>query len=70
MAIHNVYRWVKMFNIGRVSMCNDDQDGRPLNSVNDETVNIVRTLLYKNQDYILDNLHHKIVTQYKYVSCS
>ncbi len=59
-----------MFNSGRTSTCNDERDGRPSNTVKDETVNIMRTQLGKDQCYMLNNLHHKIATHYKYVSCS
>ncbi len=54
----------------RTSTHNDARDSRQSNTINDETVNIVRTLLDEDQHYMLNDLHHKIATQYKYVSCS
>ncbi len=70
MAICNVYRWVDMINDGRMSTYDDAQDSRPSNTVDDKIVNVVCTLLEENWHYMLDNLHHEIATQYKYVSYS
>ncbi len=64
MAVHNVYRWVEMFYDRRPSMHDDARNGRLSNTVNDSIVNIMRTLLDEDWHYTLDNLYHKIVTQY------
>ncbi len=57
-----------MGNSGRMSTHDDAQDGRLSITVSAEAIYIVHTLLDEDQHYILDNLHYKIATQYKYVS--
>ncbi len=49
MVVHNVYKWVEMFNGERTSTHNDARNGRLLSTVSDEAVNIARTLLSEDQ---------------------
>ncbi len=51
MVVHNMYRWVELLNDRRMSTHNDVRDGRPSNNVNDETVNVARTLLDEDRSY-------------------
>ncbi len=70
MVVPNEYSLVDMFNDGTMSTYNDASDGRLSNTVNDETVSIVRALLDADWHYTLDDLRHKLVTQYEYIFCS
>ena len=70
MQLRNVYRWVQMFTAGRTSTHDNARDGRPSTAVNDETVNIVRALLAEDRRYTITDMHHKIATEYPFVSCS
>ncbi len=59
-----------MFKTGRTSTHNKQWEGHPLDLINDETVNIVRTLLETDKSLMLDDLFHKLLTEYTYVTCS
>ncbi len=68
--IRSVYYWVEQFTKGRTDLHDNERSGRPSEAVNFETVNIVRTLLAKDRRYTISDLHHKIATDYPYVTCS
>ncbi len=70
MSLRAVYQWIDMFRNGREEVHDEQREGRPSEAVNEETVNIIRTLLEENRRYTVSDLHQKMATQYAYVDCS
>jgi transposase len=70
MSRQAVYKWINMFTKVRTSIEDEERAGRPSDSVNDETVAILRALLQKDRRLTITDIHQQIATEYPYVTVS
>ncbi len=59
-----------MFKAGRTGIHDEQQEGRPLYSVNNKTVNILHSLLEADSRLTFNNLFHKLLIEYVYITYS
>ncbi len=68
MKCRSVYEWVARFKEGCTNTHDEPREGRPRASINDETINIVRSLLADDWHLTVTDIHHEIATQFSYAA--
>ncbi len=66
--LRSIYQWITISKAGKTSMHDEQHKGHPSISVNDKTVNILHTLLEADGHLTRDDLFHKLLTEYGYIT--
>ncbi len=65
-----VYKWFRLFNMGRMETQDKEHLDHPSDSVNNETIAIVQALLSDNRWLTVTNIFNEIAAHYSYVNVS
>ncbi len=63
--LHHAYKWIEHFNTGWSDMHNEKWIGHLWDSINDETIACVRTLLMEDCQFTISDIHREITDCYR-----